>query len=57
MATYGAPQSLNYMMRLSGHAEDMIERKGLGDDFLRVFPTKTILGLSMDRRYCPGSNG
>ena len=52
-----AYSSLVAMMRLSGHAEDMQERKGLGDDFLRVFPLKTILGLSMDRRYWPGNNG
>ena len=52
-----AYSSLVAMMRLSGHAEDMQERKGLGDDFLRIFPLKTILGLSMDRRYWPGNNG
>jgi hypothetical protein len=49
--------TLMAMMRLTGHAEDMQRRKGLGDNFLKVHPLKTILGLTMDRRYWPGNNG
>lgn len=49
--------SLWAMMRLSGHGKELKEHKDLGKSFLKAIPFKSILGMTLDRRYWPGNNG